>query len=740
MSVSWVLGSFPFSLPANDFAALSVEDNADMSKMIKFQKNHSSNLIPIVMGIAAFIAVVGLGILNPRNVSWLLADFDMTLEYLGWAFYRYGPWTFPIGLNPHFGLDISSSIIYSNSMPLFAMVFKPFSNILGEPFQFWGIWILFCFVLQAWMAWLLIGLITKDLWIKILATGLLLFSPPMFSQIGFHNSTIGHFPILAALYLILRPQQSNRIFWWSLLLPCTLMIHPYTFAMLVALWLADLMDKLFLQKKLNFWQVLIEIVCAVTTTFLIAWQAGYFMSVSPGETGFGMYRMNLLAIFDPSGFDATNWSYLYSLPWVRSNNNYEGFVYLGLGLIAVLFIALPMMAKHRDKLKRLFQKYVFIVLCLICLTLFALSNNVGIGPWTLSIPISEKLFAIASILRASARMFWPVFYVIALCTIYFLVRGYSKKVVITVLGIALTAQIGDTSGAWLEIKHKINHPGPQPVSSLSDPFWSSAAQHYKNVVRVPVWNEQVIWEKFANYAAQNQMGTNSVFMGRVNQQKIEQANQKMKEVLRTRAFDPQTLYIVEDNYVPQFIQAMNPKTDILARFNEINVFAPGWYDCKGCIKIDESSKIYPAISNDRLTRIGERIDLSRFGKYSKAYLGQGWSVPENWGVWSLNKTASMTLPLPAKNPQKLIIDTQAFIGGAQNAQEVEVWVNGVLQTKATLTQRFGNEIVVPLPSALTNSKQLKLDFVFPTAISPKALGIGIDERPLALGLEAIRYE
>jgi hypothetical protein len=65
------------------------------------------------------------------------------------------------------------------------------------------------------------------------------------------------------------------------------------------------------------------------------------MNVSPGETGFGTYRMNLLALFDPSGFDAANWSFLYSLPWVRSNNNYEGFVYLGLGLIAVLLISLP---------------------------------------------------------------------------------------------------------------------------------------------------------------------------------------------------------------------------------------------------------------------------------------------------------------------------------------------------------------------------------------------------------------
>jgi hypothetical protein len=82
------------------------------------------------------------------------------------GFYRYGPWTFPIGLNPNFGLDISSSIIYSNSMPLLAMLFKPFSGLLGEPFQFLGLWILLCFILQAWITWLLSVLITKDIWVN----------------------------------------------------------------------------------------------------------------------------------------------------------------------------------------------------------------------------------------------------------------------------------------------------------------------------------------------------------------------------------------------------------------------------------------------------------------------------------------------------------------------------------------------------------------------------------------------
>jgi hypothetical protein len=122
------------------------------------------------------------------------------------------------------------------------------------------------------------------------------------------------------------------------------------------------------------------------------------------------------------------------------------------------------------------------------------------------------------------------------------------------------------------------------------------------------------------------------------------------------------------------------------------------------------------------------------------YLGSGWSVPENWGVWSLDKKAAITLPLPAQTPKKLLIDTQAFIGGTQTSQDVEIWINGVPQAKAALTKRFGNQIEVLIPPSTLNNDKLKVEFVFPTAVSPKSLGIGIDERPLAIGLEAVTYE
>ena len=91
-------------------------------------------------------------------------------------------------------------------------------------------------------------------------------------------------------------------------------------------------------------------------------------------------------------------------------------------------------------------------------------------------------------------------------------------------------------------------------------------------------------------------------------------------------------------------------------------------------------------------------------------------------------------------PKKLVIDAQDFIGGTQTSQLIDIVINGVPQAQVILNKRFGNQFEVPLTSSMMNAGKLKLELQFPTAISPKALGIDIDERPLAIGLEAVRYE
>ena len=112
--------------------------------------NRSRNLLELAcatsIGIGIFFLVAGFSILNPLYIAWI-ADGDPMQQYLGWEFFRNSPWTVPLGLNSQFGIDLDSSIVYSDSIPLLAILFKSVANFLPRPFQYFGWWSLLCFML-----------------------------------------------------------------------------------------------------------------------------------------------------------------------------------------------------------------------------------------------------------------------------------------------------------------------------------------------------------------------------------------------------------------------------------------------------------------------------------------------------------------------------------------------------------------------------------------------------------------
>lgn len=168
----------------------------------------------ILLGIGAFFAVIGPRPLYPTNIAWLRIG-DPAQHFLGWHFFRNSDWSFPIGLNPSYGLELSNAVLFSDSIPLLAFLFKPFSSYLSEPFQYFGIWLLTCFILQAWIGWKLVGLVSNNGVIRVLGAGLFAFAPPMISRVLGHLSLVGHFVVLAALYLSLRPAQERRALTWG---------------------------------------------------------------------------------------------------------------------------------------------------------------------------------------------------------------------------------------------------------------------------------------------------------------------------------------------------------------------------------------------------------------------------------------------------------------------------------------------------------------------------------------------
>ena len=99
-----------------------------------------------VLGAVVFALLYGTHILNPAYDAWLLSQGDLTQHYLGWCFYRRGNWTFPIGLTDQLAYPSYSSVIFTDSIPLFAVFFKLLSPILPDTFLQHGRQYFFYFV------------------------------------------------------------------------------------------------------------------------------------------------------------------------------------------------------------------------------------------------------------------------------------------------------------------------------------------------------------------------------------------------------------------------------------------------------------------------------------------------------------------------------------------------------------------------------------------------------------------
>ena len=136
---------------------------------------------------------------NFSNQSWLI-NGDLAQYQLGWKFYRDDIWRFPLGLNPNYGITNSSSIIYSDSIPLFAVFFKIFRSFLSEEFQYFSFWIFICIYLQALFSFKIIYYFTKNTPYSLVSSLFFIFSTILIYRSGIHLSLTAHWLILGYFY------------------------------------------------------------------------------------------------------------------------------------------------------------------------------------------------------------------------------------------------------------------------------------------------------------------------------------------------------------------------------------------------------------------------------------------------------------------------------------------------------------------------------------------------------------
>jgi hypothetical protein len=695
---------------------------------------------PIFIGVLAFLIVTGPLPLLVSNTNWLLAP-DPSQRQLGWEFFRHSPWTFPLGLNPNYGLEIASSVVFSDSVPIMALVFKFISPLLPERFQYFGLWILLCFILQAIFSWLIAGLLTDRLILKVGVCILLgVFALPMIKRMGLHASIMSHFFILAAIYLNFYNPVRHRLIYWGALLVCSSLVHFYVFFMVGALWVASVLDAV-QTKHQDFKSAFIEVISMTAFVGIATWSGGYFLGSTPalGGEGFGVYKLNVLSLFD-----SNRWSYLLP-PIPHPQDLEEGFNYLGLGILFLIPFALYKVINLHTYWMGVCKKHVFYCSLLILLTAFSLTNNISIGNYTTYFELPQFLIRYFEVLRSSGRLFWPVFYTICLCILALIIRGYSQKNAVALIAIACLLQIVDSSAGWLpvrnQITNEIRHPAP---AELQHPFWESAAKHYSKVKVFPLKTSQnqIYWHQIGHFAAKHRLGTNTVYLGRAaNTISVNRANEEFEQQKSSGVYDVDTMYILDEWKNNPASTPINFKAheDLLAIIDGFIVFAPQWKTCASCLQVNPELEITSIAPKTHLqqpilfskSEVGH-IFLKQIGSVQRGY---GWSFPEAWGIWSDGAYATMALPLPDKRARFLEIQAQFFLSEKHPKSDFIVEVNQSQKTRISIDQKGVSTFKIPLPENLHYPEFLNLQFHFLNPVSPQEIGMpNNDQRKLGIGL------
>ncbi|MCR5097698.1 MAG: DUF6311 domain-containing protein [Lachnospiraceae bacterium] len=239
-----------------------------MKKGFAYKRRYSF-LTGATVGAVVFFLIYGFAVIIPTNVTWLHHSVDLegladlTQHELGWEMYRNCPWMFPIGL--FYGLSPEPlSIVYTDSVPLFAIIFKLLSPVLPQQFQYMGIFELITYVLMGGFGALIAdrfsGIPASDTYKKgqsvharskdrpdtvrrvisaICMALLMVTSPVLTKRVFYHTALSAHFLLLGAILIVIYKNELGRLWQRGLFILlvtlCTL-INAYYIPMVMGIY------------------------------------------------------------------------------------------------------------------------------------------------------------------------------------------------------------------------------------------------------------------------------------------------------------------------------------------------------------------------------------------------------------------------------------------------------------------------------------------------------------------------
>ena len=423
------------------------------------QKNFSVKFVFLsgcLLGSLLFMSLYGLKVLNPGYVDWLKNSGDLSVHYMGWLCYRHSEWNFPIGLFSGINEQLTS-IIMMDAIPHFAFFFKILSPLLPETFQYFGFFGIFSFALMGGFSSILLFRVSNNLWLSLIFSTVFIFSPYVMQRMFGHTSLGSQWIIAAALYLwIWKPGRGKKrnILFWCLLMIAASGTHLYFIPILMVLLFCCTIQDLLEKESMR--ALLIRLCLTPLAALLTLLFYGVFSTpIHRGGDQHGYFIANLNSLINHQGYGV----FLRSLPLSPHGGQYEGFGYLGFGIIIGIIIVFAFFyICKRGKEERLFSKplSVSILLCLVISLIIATGFSFWWCDQNISTPkIPYFLMRLFTFFRSAGRFIWIADYLIFFVVFVGIYRMYQlKKINISLLVVTLVfLQLADFSVRMLKI-HK----------------------------------------------------------------------------------------------------------------------------------------------------------------------------------------------------------------------------------------------------------------------------------------------
>jgi hypothetical protein len=181
-------------------------------------------LTAAALGFLAFLYFFDARIPDPTRIDWAPSS-DLATNFLGWHFFRREAWDWPRGLLKGYASGVGTSVAITDSIPLVAFLLKPLDAMLPVDFNYLGLWIAPCFVLQGYFSCRLLHALGSPVPARWPARSCCACCPLMAARATLHIALASHWVLTAALWIYLEAiRDPARFARWIALMPLAALI------------------------------------------------------------------------------------------------------------------------------------------------------------------------------------------------------------------------------------------------------------------------------------------------------------------------------------------------------------------------------------------------------------------------------------------------------------------------------------------------------------------------------------